>query len=1453
MASISLKIDSVQKYLATAITNELETLLETPIEIGSLKVTNFDEVQLKKITLGNFSGDTIIFAENATAHISPYSLLKHRIQINTLAIASPDIRIKRADSSSPTNIQFIIDKLKQDTTKEKPKFALRINQILVYDGKFSYDILNAPKQEEKLDLAHIAVKDIDCNISMRKFISEELDLLIRSVKGEEKSGLKLNKLKTNVKASKGKILLSGTKVTLPNSSIFSDSINISFEKDNPQALAITGNINSEKTTIYDFAPLIKKLPDGIPTLSFNISNSSDKESSYTTIVAKSLDNNITLKSAVTIDTPYDKERKTNVHLKNLHITKNGISLLQSFANLNDVAIKEKTGDCTITGEAEITSDNINGHIGAKTANGNISADIKYNNNGRFNITVNGDEINISNLAGIKEHLTCSVQTQASGYLNSKRKSVQLSGAVRDLESSKYTFAPICFSGGYDMASKSLAANITTSDPGITAQINLKYKNNNEHRVVLALDVDSLSPNKIGLLDEFENTFSFNFDGELTYRNKNESLLNAKLQNFTFSNKNEKRSIRNLHFCDNRNEEQRLTMINSDFADISIIGQYDYKSIAASLYKLTTAHVPALFTNNTISKGDCNYIFKCDIRDSYFISHLLNLPVTINEASYINGTCNDEKGIFTINTTLNNIDIKKSKFNSITFNGKSSKESLVFDSHIVKPIKSKRKEIADDSLNINFNCKLFNDTIQNSLSWKNNREKKKTNGRVRIETMLDRDKNDMLFIKADIKPDSIIHNDSIWYISGSTVSGNIDRININGLYLYNESQHLRIDGNIGKEKEDVLNVSANNLEVSAIMDLVKFRILRFNGNATGTAKATSLLSAPDVSGRFDVDSFKIDNGYLGKADLGIGWRNSDKSIFLDALIHNDTGQTSSVNGFLSQANDTIHLDIEADKLNAVFINKMVKSFMSDIKGTGNGKVRLSGKWREVDLSGAVALNCSAVVNPTKVRYTFHGDSLYFTKGKLTFNEAHVTDKRGNSGWLSGEVTHHNLGKWECDLSARANNLLVYDTYNFDVLPLYGTVYATGNANLKASTKGLFLKAEVSNSPNSRIVYNASSSGSVRDNSFVKFTDSSQKQTDNIGEEEKNSILKNIESKMNLDFYIDVNEGLQVKVYTNLKSDDYIDLYGKGAVNAVYDEKDGFSLKGNLDLDRGTYKITVQDIFTKEFNITKGSTLLFNGNPYEATLDLKTKYLVPSASLNALTSEATNRKSVKVNCLMDITGTLASPVLKFDLELPEGNEEEKEMLASATSTTEQKNMQFIYLLGIGKFYTYDSNNANSTETSTQNTTAVESFISNTLSGQLNNMLGQIINNGNWNISGNFSTNERGWNSMEVEGMLEGRLLNDRLLINGNLGYRENPVANRNVIGDFELQLLLNRKGNISLRAYSKTNDRYFSKTNLTTQGAGIILRHDFNYWKWWKKDDEDKEEKKEKRVKRTKRKQ
>ena len=154
-----------------------------------------------------------------------------------------------------------------------------------------------------------------------------------------------------------------------------------------------------------------------------------------------------------------------------------------------------------------------------------------------------------------------------------------------------------------------------------------------------------------------------------------------------------------------------------------------------------------------------------------------------------------------------------------------------------------------------------------------------------------------------------------------------------------------------------------------------------------------------------------------------------------------------------------------------------------------------------------------------------------------------------------------------------------------------------------------------------------------------------------------------------------------------------------------------------------------------------------------------------------------------------------------------------------------MQVIYLLGIGRFYAYDY--ANSTQT--QGATAMNSLLSSTLSGTINQALSNIIGSSNWNFGANLRTGQDGWNDMDVEGMLQGSLLNNRLLINGNFGYRDNPVATSNFIGDFDVKYLLTRSGSVALKAYSETNDRYFTKSSLTTQGIGILLKKDFSSWK------------------------
>jgi hypothetical protein len=76
----------------------------------------------------------------------------------------------------------------------------------------------------------------------------------------------------------------------------------------------------------------------------------------------------------------------------------------------------------------------------------------------------------------------------------------------------------------------------------------------------------------------------------------------------------------------------------------------------------------------------------------------------------------------------------------------------------------------------------------------------------------------------------------------------------------------------------------------------------------------------------------------------------------------------------------------------------------------------------------------------------------------------------------------------------------------------------------------------------------------------------------------------------------------------------------------------------------------------------------------------------------------------------------------------------------------------------------------------------------------------------------------------------MLNNRLLINGQFGYRDNATqATPSFIGDFDLRYLLQPNGNLALKVYNQTNDRYFTRSALNTQGIGIIVKRDFYHIK------------------------
>ena len=247
----------------------MEQLLGIPISIGQLRVDNLNGITLTDVLVLDEKYDTLVYANEAAASIELLDLLKGKLYFNTLAFAAPDIRLNRALPGSPLNIQFIIDNLSSDN-KEKKETDLRINQLIIYDGKFKYDVLSEARENGKFNPYHIEIEGFASNISLKDFNKENLNLYIRSIKGKEKSGLELKKLKTRVTARDNKMLFSDFGLELPGSNIASDSIVLTGNGD-IQSMAFDGELHCDRLTLEDLTPIFPELPTGLPEFRFDTS------------------------------------------------------------------------------------------------------------------------------------------------------------------------------------------------------------------------------------------------------------------------------------------------------------------------------------------------------------------------------------------------------------------------------------------------------------------------------------------------------------------------------------------------------------------------------------------------------------------------------------------------------------------------------------------------------------------------------------------------------------------------------------------------------------------------------------------------------------------------------------------------------------------------------------------------------------------------------------------------------------------------------------------------------------------------------------------------------------------------------------------------------------------------------------------------------------------------------
>lgn len=1451
--AVLLKIPAIQGYIGSAISNMMADKLGTKVEIGKVGIGLFNRIVIDNVTIYDRTGKQMLHTSRLAVKTDLLPLIHNKISISSAQVFGMNASLYRQSADMQPNFKFLIDAFSPiDTTSHTP-LDLRIMSLVMRNGTVRYDQYDKPRTPGKFDTFHLDIRDISSHIKLYALTDDSLSIYVKKLSFKESSGLKVEKLSFCAEADKKKTGISNFLLQLPetNLSIANASMEYRIKNGSIDMRAVRFHIKMNRSTVTpnDLGCFADDLKSCNEKMSLFASLSGTRNSiTINSLDIHSANNKIGITGNGNIR-GLDHTPRWDAHIKDFRMNNDGIQFLIRKISDDKMPIKDAiTNMETIRFQGDLSGRNdfLACHGNIQTGIGNAKLDVSLNGN-HFNGEISTNGINMQCLLNDNKFGSISANIKANGNIARNKKPVPFEEitskvTIESIDYNSYCYRNISIDGTYK--AKTFNAIMSIDDPNGKAYINGSLDMTDIPVARFTAETRNFNPSALRLTDATGNKiFNFLMKADISGKSTKTIKGNIEIEDFEIYDGKNINRLNNLSINSGNEGDGHFINIQSDFGYAEIKGKYDYKSIAQSLANIIGSKIPTLSGLSKATSGrDNNFDLVIHLNDSEWLMNFFNIPLELYGPLELNGSIDDR--LYYADMTL---DIPGFSYGGNKFNNTHAQITTQNDT-LRAIVRTDKTDNGEHGLSVDLDIRAADDKLAANIMWDlqegtplhgtlnteadfHNTFNGKTAARVTIN------KSEMTIDRTDleIQPSEIIYSDNALVINNFKISNN--------------SQYLTINGTVTKNENDSLTVDMHNIDVGYVLDLINFHSVKFSGYASGRSTIKSLFSTPDARADIRVEKFRFENGRMGTLYANVAYDTNDKQININAVADDGSDAQTVISGYVSPERNYIDLGIEANGTRLEFLENFCGSFMGNVNARGNGHCRVFGDLKYINLEGKMVADGKFDIKPLNTTYTLRHDTITMVPDEIVFKNDTIYDIYGHGGIVNGALHHKNLTKLTFDIDVEAKNLLTYDFHDYNGNTFYGTVFATGNCYIKGRPGEVTMDIDATPEKGSFIEYNAANHDGISDTEFIRWRDATQyakpqpdeesrntvaeNETTNNGQSGKqtpNAIFREISSDVKLNLLINTTSDFTLRILMDQQTGDYIALNGTGIIRASYFNKGTFEMFGNYLVEDGVYKLTIQNIIKKEFRFQQGSSIAFGGDPFGASINLKGIYTINAVSLSELQiGRSFTTNNIRVNCLMNITGTAGQPNVTFDLDLPTLSTDAQQMIRSVINSEEDMNQQVLYLLAIGRFYNQGNNNASQEDASAQSQTslAMQSLLSGTISQQINTVLSNVVKSNSWNFGANISTGDEGWNNAEYEGLLSGRLLDNRLLINGQFGYRDNvnTADGSNFIGDFDIRYILFPNGNLAIKVYNQSNDRYFTRNSLTTQGVGIIMKKDF----------------------------
>jgi hypothetical protein len=680
--------------------------------------------------------------------------------------------------------------------------------------------------------------------------------------------------------------------------------------------------------------------------------------------------------------------------------------------------------------------------------------------------------------------------------------------------------------------------------------------------------------------------------------------------------------------------------------------------------------------------------------------------------------------------------------------------------------------------------------------------------------------DGLGIKVEFLPSSLFINSKEWNFRPSEIFLKGNEIDVRSFSIISGDEKISIEGKASRDNADTLSLDLERFDLSIANGIIK-KNLGIRGIATGRVQMTSPLTDKGILVDLMSESTYFADAPLGTLNIGSRWNEDDDNF--EILIRNDHEGRNNIHayGTFTPKNRVLNMGASLDRFSISYAQPLLTDVFSEMNGYISGNIDLRGPLSNLKVSSTDTRLEDGLLKIAYTNVPYHAEGpFHIDETGAYFDGISLRDNYTGTGTVNGSINWDHFRDMRFNTAIRISEMEGINISEDNQDGFYGRAFGTGNVNITGPMNKILLSVDAVTVKEGQIHIPLTGTASGKVTNLLQFTE--KESTERIDPYE--AMMVKIDEKgtdqSDLTVRLRINAQPEVEAFVEIDKSSGNVLSGRGS--GIIDLEVGtdlFNINGDYILNSGSYKFVAMNLVGRDFQIEDGSSIRFNGDIMNSSLDINANYRTKASLSTLLSDEESVSNKRNVDCGISITGRLSNPELGFSIEIPDLNPMIKSRVESALSSDDKVQKQFLSLILSNSFLPDEQSGI------VNNTTLLYSNVTEALANQLNNIFHKLDIPVDLGL--NYQPNESGNDLFDVA--VSTQLFNNRVVVNGNIGNKQYTTSGsqNDVVGDLDIEIKLNRSGAFRLNLFSHSADQFSNYLdNSQRNGVGLMYQTEFN---------------------------